>query len=102
MTQWHDVGPVDMVAEGDVVGASAGGKPVALFLQEGTYYALYDLCSHGQAKLSEGYVEDGCIECPLHQGLVCIATGAPKSAPITEAVQTFEVRLSNGRLEVGT
>lgn len=100
MTQWHDVGPVGMVVEEKVVAASAGGKPIALFLQSGEHYALHDLCTHGQAKLSDGFVEEGCIECPLHQGLFCILTGEPRSAPVTEAVQRFPVRIAGDRIEV--
>lgn len=100
MSEWHDVGPADMVAEGEVVAASAGGKPIALFQQEGAFFALYDLCTHGQAKLSEGYVEDGMIECPLHQGMFCIRTGAARTAPVTEDVRSFPVRVVDGMIQV--
>lgn len=100
MAQWHDIGPVGMVGEDAVVAASANGKPIALILHDGEHHALYDLCTHGQAKLSDGYVEDGTIECPLHQGLFCIRSGAPRSAPVTDAVQRFPVRVVGDRLEV--
>lgn len=98
---WHDVGAVGMVEEGEVVAVSAGGTPVALFLTDGSYFALHDLCTHGEARLSDGYVEDGCIECPLHQGMFCIRTGEPRQAPVTEAVRRYEVRVNGDRLEVG-
>jgi nitrite reductase/ring-hydroxylating ferredoxin subunit len=45
-------------------------------------------------------VEDGCIECPLHQGMFDIATGEPRQAPATRAVCRFAVRLSGDRIEV--
>jgi nitrite reductase/ring-hydroxylating ferredoxin subunit len=100
MAQWHDVGEAGMVEEGGVVGIAAGGKPIALFLNNGSYFALHDLCTHGEARLSDGFVEDGCIECPLHQGMFDIATGEPRQAPVTRAVCRFAVRLSGDRVEV--
>ena len=100
MTRWIDVAAVGDVAADEVVGVDADGKPIALFLVDDDYFALYDLCSHGQARLSDGFVEDGNIECPLHQGLICIRTGTPKSAPITEAVTRFPTRVNRGRIEI--
>jgi anthranilate 1,2-dioxygenase ferredoxin subunit len=97
---WFDVGPEDLVPEGEVIGVSAGGKPIALFLHEGTHYAIHDLCTHGEAQLSDGWVEDGCIECPLHQGKFCIKSGEPMTTPVTEAVETFATRIAAGRIEV--
>ena len=100
MADWHDVGPQGLVPEGEVVAVIAGGKPLALFQEEGSYYALHDLCTHGDTPLSDGWVEDGCIECPLHQGRFCIKTGAAMSAPVYEPVATFEVRVTEGRIEI--
>jgi len=100
MTQWHEVGEIGIVEEGEVAAITAGGKPLALFLLDGEYHALYDLCSHGDARLSDGYVEDGCIECPLHQGMFEICTGKPAKAPVTEAVRHYAVRTVEGRIQV--
>ncbi|PZU10787.1 anthranilate 1,2-dioxygenase ferredoxin subunit AndAb [Sphingomonas sp.] len=97
---WIDIGPVDIVAEGEVAAADAKGVPLALFRKDGHCFALHDLCTHGQARLSDGFVEDGCIECPLHQGLFDIETGEPRSAPVTEAVRSFPAREHDGRIQV--
>ncbi|CAM5580510.1 Nitrite reductase/ring-hydroxylating ferredoxin subunit OS=Sphingobium scionense OX=1404341 GN=GGQ90_005045 PE=3 SV=1 [Sphingobium scionense] len=97
---WIDIGPVGIVDEGEVAGVNANGTPLAIFCKEGRFFALHDLCTHGQARLSEGFVEDGCIECPLHQGLFDIETGEPRSPPVTVPVRTYGVRENNGRLEV--
>ena len=43
-------------------------RPVALVRSGGEWHALHNICTHQFALLSDGYVEDGCIECPLHQG----------------------------------
>ena len=100
MTHWHDVGPDGLVEEGEVVAVIAGGKPIALFLHEGVHFAIHDLCTHGDTPLSDGWVEDGCIECPLHQGKFCIRTGEALTTPVTEPVATFATRVVEGRVEV--
>lgn len=100
MTNWTDVAAAADVPDEDVLGVIVGGLRIALFRLEDEVFALHDLCSHGQALLSEGFVEDGCVECPLHQGLIDIRTGAARSAPITEAVRSFPARIVGDRVEV--
>lgn len=101
MGNWVDIADADTaVEEGGVAAFRAGGVPVALFRIDGAFHALHDLCSHGAARLSEGFVEGNCVECPLHQGLIDIATGAPRSAPITDPVRVLPVRLMDGRVQV--
>jgi len=101
MGSWVDIADAaTAVEEGAVAPFQASGFPVALFKIEGQFFALHDLCSHGAARLSEGFVEGACVECPLHQGLVEIATGQPKSAPITDPVRSLPVRIVAGRVEV--
>jgi len=100
MTTWFDVGTADEFCEDTPVAKQAGGQPLAVFRLGDDVYALRDKCSHGNARLSDGYVEDGCVECPLHQGLIDIRSGAARSAPITEAVRSFPVRVVAGRVEV--
>lgn len=100
MAEWHDIGPEGLVDEGEALAVQVAGKPLALFLLDGSYYAMHDLCTHGNAQLSDGWIEDGCVECPLHQGKICIRTGEPMSAPISEAVEIFETRVAGGRIEI--
>lgn len=101
MSSWHDVGVPDDFPDGACWPVRAGSLNVAVFRLGEELYALHDQCSHGNAKLSDGYVEDGCVECPLHQGLIDIRTGAPRCFPVTEPVQAFPIRVVAGRVEVG-
>ena len=100
MAQWQDAAAVDAVAEDDVLAVRVGGVQLALFRIGDEVFALLDLCSHGQARLSDGFVEGDCVECPLHQGLVDIRSGAPRKQPITEPVQSYPARVRDGRIEV--
>ncbi|MGH6754922.1 MAG: Rieske 2Fe-2S domain-containing protein, partial [Bradyrhizobium sp.] len=59
----------DVEAAGGLLGVNVGGQPLALYAVDGEVYATADLCTHGQARLSDGYLDGHLIECPLHQGL---------------------------------
>ncbi len=81
-------------------GAVVGGHRVALYHVEGQYFATDDICTHGQALLSEGYLEDHLIECPLHQGQFDVRTGKAVSAPCSIPVRSYPVKLEDGVLFV--
>lgn len=65
---WYDVGAADALQEDGVVAGVAGGVQVAVFRVGNSLHALHDLCSHGQARLSDGFVENGCVECRCTKG----------------------------------
>lgn len=97
---WHHVADTTDLAEREVIGREAGGRKLALYRVEGAYYATADLCTHGQARLSEGEVVEGHIECPLHFGLFEIWTGKAAGAPVSRDLATYPVRVEDGRIEV--
>ncbi|MBE4737298.1 MULTISPECIES: bifunctional 3-phenylpropionate/cinnamic acid dioxygenase ferredoxin subunit [Streptomyces] len=72
---------------------SGHGEAIAVFHDGGAYYALDDTCSHGQASLSEGWIEDGEVECPLHSARFCLTSGEPQCMPATVAVRTHHVEV---------
>jgi nitrite reductase/ring-hydroxylating ferredoxin subunit len=97
---WHPAADAGAVAENAVIGVKVAGVPIALYRLDGAYYATHDVCTHEEALLSEGYVEGGCIECPLHQAKFNIKTGAVEAAPASEPVRTYPTKLEGGRIFV--
>ena len=100
MSVWQDVGAADEFAEDDPRAVIVDGEQVAVFRVGDELFALHDLCTHEVARLSEGFVEDGCIECPLHQGLFDLRTGEARKAPCVEPVRVYATRVVDGRLEI--
>ena len=97
---WLDAVPAASLPDETVVGVVLAGTPIGIFRLGEAFFALHDLCPHGAARLSDGYVDDLCVECPLHQGLMDIRTGAAMSPPITEATRTHPTRLAAGKVQV--
>ena len=100
MTRWLDALSAESLTDESVTGLVLEGVPIALFRLGEEFFALHDLCPHGAARLSDGYVDDVCVECPLHQGLVEIRTGAAMSPPITEATRSYPTRLLGGMVQI--
>lgn len=96
--QWHDVMAADELPDNDVWAVQVGGRDIALYGVDGQPYATDNLCTHGNARLCDGFLEGHEIECPLHQGKFDVRDGRPTCAPVTEAVKTYPVKLEGGRI----
>jgi len=95
---WIDAAARDDVPEGDVVGITVAGKEIALYEVDGEVFATDNLCTHGAARMSDGFLEGREIECPLHQGRFDVCTGQAMCAPLTENIRTYPVRIENMRV----
>jgi 3-phenylpropionate/trans-cinnamate dioxygenase ferredoxin subunit len=59
--------------------------------EDGDYYAIGDVCSHGQVSLSEGEVDGLTLECWLHGSTFDLRTGTPTGLPAIRPVPTYPV-----------
>ena len=96
--QWTDAAAVDDVPADDVIAVLVAGNEVALYSVEGNVYATDNICTHGHARLCEGFLEGHEIECPLHQGKFDVRNGAPTCAPVTEAIRSYPVKIEGSRV----
>ncbi|BBU33266.1 aromatic hydrocarbons catabolism-related dioxygenase [Caballeronia pedi] len=88
------------LVEDEPLGVTIGEERIALYLLDGEVHATHNVCTHQFALLSDGYMEDGCIECPLHQGRFDIRTGAAQCAPVTQALRVYGVQVEGGDIYV--
>ncbi len=78
------------------MGFEVDGHKLALHRLDDQFYVSDNVCTHQYALLSEGFLEDGCIECPLHQAQFCLKTGKALSAPATVDIKVYEVKEEDG------
>ena len=90
---WTRVAGKAEVEPGKCIGTRVGGKEVAVYNLDGTFYATDNICSHEYALLSEGWLENGCIECPLHAAQFDIKTGKALSAPADTDLTVYQVKV---------
>ncbi|WP_191600420.1 non-heme iron oxygenase ferredoxin subunit [Marinomonas algicola] len=95
---WIDTINIEEVPEDDVIGVNVNGHQIALYKVDDEVFATDNVCTHGQALLSDGFLEDGEIECPLHQGRFCIKSGKAMNEPLTEDIKTYETKIEEGQV----
>jgi 3-phenylpropionate/trans-cinnamate dioxygenase ferredoxin component len=88
------------LVEDEPLAVTIGDEKIALYLLDGDVYATHNVCTHQYALLSDGYMEDGCIECPLHQGKFDIRTGAAVCAPVTQPIRVYGVHVEGDTIMV--
>lgn len=70
--------------------------PIAVFNVEGSVFAIDDTCSHEDASLADGWVEDCYVECPLHGSRFDLRTGMPEEPPAEQPVRVHGVSIEDG------
>jgi len=97
-TAWIDIVSKADVPEDDVVGVEINAKSNALYQVDGEIFATDNICTHGNARLCDGFLERHEIECPLHQGKFDIRNGKAMCAPLTEDIRTYPVKIEGDRV----
>ncbi|MBV7540049.1 non-heme iron oxygenase ferredoxin subunit [Acidovorax sp. sic0104] len=95
---WTEAAALDDLPEDDVIGVTVGGRDVALYTVGGDVFATDNLCTHGNARLCDGFLEGHEIECPLHQGRFDVRDGSALCAPLTQALRSYPVRIEEGKV----
>ena len=90
---WYRVASASALVDGEAVAARIGDIPVAVVLVDDSVYVIDDVCTHAYALLSNGFVEGGVIECPLHQAKFDIASGRCLSPPADKDLRTYLVKV---------
>ena len=76
------------------------GLALAVFQVDDAFYVTDDRCTHGNASLSDGFVEDGEVECPFHQGRFDIKTGKATGSPCVHPLKTHAAFVEGGRIYI--
>lgn len=79
----------------------AGGRKLAIFNVEGTFYAIDDTCTHRGGPLSVGELEGQRVTCPWHGAVFDVTTGSVLGPPAPREVASYPVRVQGDEIEVG-
>ena len=97
---WIDALATDDLPADDVLGVTVAGRDVAVYVVGDEVYATDNICTHGHARLCDGFLEGHEIECPLHQGKFDVRDGTPLCDPVTDALRSYPVKIEGGRVFV--
>lgn len=95
---WIDALSTDELPTDDVIGVIVNGRDVAIYVVGDSVYATDNICTHGHARLCDGFLDGHEIECPLHQGKFDVRDGRPLCEPVTEALRHYPVKIEGKRV----
>jgi nitrite reductase/ring-hydroxylating ferredoxin subunit len=98
--QWVDVCASAAIDDEVPLAVELHGQEIALYRVQGQFYATDNLCTHGNARLCDGYLEGHEIECPLHQGRFDVRNGHAMCAPLTADIRIYPVKTDGDRVLV--
>jgi 3-phenylpropionate/trans-cinnamate dioxygenase ferredoxin subunit len=90
---WVRAAGLAELKERRVMDATIGEEDIALYWVDDAAWATHNICTHAYARLSDGYLDGDCIECPIHQALFDVKTGAAVTAPASTPVKTYPCRI---------
>ncbi len=100
MSEFQTVAKVGSISEGEGTTVTVGEKLLAVFLHQGKYYAIDDLCPHQGASLGAGYLdEEGAVTCPWHAWRFSVCDGTWCDNPRLK-VDTYELRIEGDEIQV--
>jgi naphthalene 1,2-dioxygenase system ferredoxin subunit len=95
--QWIAVGTVgELFGQGDSAGVQVSGRKIGLFKVGDELFALDDICTHGNALLSDGDLDGFEIECPLHAGAFDLRSGKALCSPLLKNTRCHRVQVEDG------
>jgi 3-phenylpropionate/trans-cinnamate dioxygenase ferredoxin subunit len=106
------VAAVESFPPGTTKRVEIGGRGIAVFNADGTFYAVRDVCPHQGARLSAGQIvgwirakQPGCyqfdterkfVRCPWHGWEYDLATGQSWYNPRRDRIRAYEVSVESG------
>ncbi len=96
MPSWHRVTELAKLDLETPFALRIDDQQVCVVRLEDGIFAINDVCTHEYALLSDGYYEDGKLECPLHQACFEIRTGKALNEPADVDVARYPTKVEDG------
>ena len=99
-SNWIDALAASDLPTDDVIGLAVAGRDIAFYTVGDDVFATDNICTHGQARLCDGFLDGHEIECPLHQGKFDVRDGRPTCEPVTEGLRSYPVKIEGSRVYI--
>ena len=100
--EWTPVADEAELLPGQPVMREADGATILLYRSSDQIFAIGSRCSHAGGPLQDGKIDDDarCVECPWHGSVFRLEDGTPVHRPASVPQAAYDVRTTNGRIEV--
>ena len=100
MSEFVKVAQTGEIAPGAGKVVEAGGRRIAIFNIDGTFFAIADTCTHRGGPLSEGMVVGTEVTSPWHGAVFDVTSGSVLGPPAPQDVAHYAVRVEAEDIEV--
>lgn len=91
--RWVKVATTEAIAEDDMIAVELEGRNIAVYHVGDAFHATANVCTHAYALLTDGFLDECTIECPLHAGRFDITTGRALGPPLTRDLKVYPLRV---------
>lgn len=96
-----DLVSINDIDDGEALRIELPDMPaIAVYNINGEFFATDDLCSHGEASLADGYIENDQIICPFHEGGFDIRTGKASKSPCSKDIKCHKIQVNSERIQL--
>ncbi|WP_293861671.1 non-heme iron oxygenase ferredoxin subunit [Steroidobacter sp.] len=81
------------VPDGECIAVELEDREIALYRVDSQVFATDNICTHGAARLCDGFLDGYAIECPMHQGAFDIRSGTVLREPAEDPLATYAVEV---------
>ena len=101
MSEFVSAGKAEDFEAGKMKVVKVDGQEVAVTKVDDGFYAFSNECTHSLHPMHFGYVKGKEAVCIYHWAVFDATTGAVIQGPAYEPLQTYEVRVEDGEVQVG-
>ena len=94
------VATTEEIPPGQAKLVEVNGNEIALFNIGGEIHAIDNNCTHVGGPLCEGEISGSEVTCPWHGAVFDITTGRALGPPAMEAVNRYNLRVTDGKIEI--
>jgi len=98
--QFEAVIPLAHLPEGRMQACMLDGREIVVCHTRAGVFALDNVCTHAEARMSEGRLRGTTLVCPLHGGAFDVRDGRATGAPAELPLGVHALRIVGGMIEV--
>ncbi len=97
---WAKACDAKSLGEDQILGVDLNSKKIMLVKKSEKIFALDRICTHQYADLSEGFLGEISVTCPLHLSQFDLESGKALNPPAEEPLRSYKVKIEDDAVYV--
>jgi 3-phenylpropionate/trans-cinnamate dioxygenase ferredoxin component len=91
--RWIKIATTGAIEQDGMIAVEIEGRQIAVYHVGGAFHATANICTHAYALLTDGFLDECTVECPIHAGRFDIKTGRALGPPVTIDLKVYKLKL---------